>query len=305
MVIEQVERLSAFAASADSGGNPAGVWIGDALPQPDQMQALAAQVGYSETAFAAPTQSSDGKPAWRVRYFAPQIEVPFCGHATIALGAALARREGNGAALARREGNGAALARREGNSNFPLVLNEAEIGVEGRVSDQGLWARLQSAPTSSRLLDPTQVRSALNLFGLSSDDLSAELAPAWSNAGAGHWVLFLKDRQTLAQMAYDFETGRGLMADNNLATIALAVQMQGAEFHVRNAFAVGGVVEDPATGAAAAALAETLRAQQGALAPGEFLIHQGDDMGVPSRLQVELTMETGSPIQVSGLVRVI
>ena len=56
------------------------------------MQALAAEIGYSETAFAFPID--DG---WRVRYFSPESEVPFCGHATIALGAVLAQVNGDNA----------------------------------------------------------------------------------------------------------------------------------------------------------------------------------------------------------------
>ena len=58
---------------------------------PARMRAIAAEVGYSETVFAAP--HGEG---WRVRYFAPQIEVPFCGHATIAPAAALALAHGDG-----------------------------------------------------------------------------------------------------------------------------------------------------------------------------------------------------------------
>ena len=84
-----VLRISAF-SDGIRGGNPAGVWIGDALPDAAAMQAIAAEIGFSETAFAAP----DGE-AWRVRYFSPAMEVPFCGHATIALGAALAHRFGD------------------------------------------------------------------------------------------------------------------------------------------------------------------------------------------------------------------
>ena len=74
-----VRRIAAFSDGAQ-GGNPAGVWIGDALPPDALMQRIAAEIGYSETAFAAPL--GDG---WRVRYFSPESEVPFCGHATIAL----------------------------------------------------------------------------------------------------------------------------------------------------------------------------------------------------------------------------
>lgn len=75
-----VHRIAAF-SDGNTGGNPAGVWIGDAMPDASRMQAIAAEVGFSETAFAAPEGD-----AWRVRYFSPAMEVPFCGHATIALG---------------------------------------------------------------------------------------------------------------------------------------------------------------------------------------------------------------------------
>ena len=83
-------RLAAFTTDP-GGGNPAGVWIGDAMPTDEEMQRIAAEVGYSESAFVAPDGS--GQPGrLRVRYFSPLAEVPFCGHATIATGVALAER---------------------------------------------------------------------------------------------------------------------------------------------------------------------------------------------------------------------
>ncbi|WP_250984047.1 PhzF family phenazine biosynthesis isomerase [Rhizobium sp. CG4] len=80
----QVKRISAFTNNG-LGGNPAGVLLTQEPMSAEQMQAIAAEVGYSETVFASP--NPDG--SWRVRYFAPETEVPFCGHATIALGAVL------------------------------------------------------------------------------------------------------------------------------------------------------------------------------------------------------------------------
>ena len=100
-----VLKIAAF-SDGDTGGNPAGVLIGDVLPDAAEMQRLAAEVGFSETAFAAPEGDK-----WRVRYFSPESEVPFCGHATIAWGAALVRQFGDGV--------------------FPLTLNQASITVEG------------------------------------------------------------------------------------------------------------------------------------------------------------------------------
>ena len=78
-----VLKLAAFSHNG-RGGNPAGVVFSDEMPSEAEMLKVAKEVGYSETAFLV--KQADG---WRVRYFAPAMEVPFCGHATIALGAAL------------------------------------------------------------------------------------------------------------------------------------------------------------------------------------------------------------------------
>lgn len=70
-------RLAAFTTDP-SGGNPAGVWIGDALPPDAEMQRIAAEVGYSESAFLA--SDGSGLPGrFRVRYFSPLAEVPWPG----------------------------------------------------------------------------------------------------------------------------------------------------------------------------------------------------------------------------------
>lgn len=75
-------------------------------------------------------------------------------------------------------------------------------------------------------------------------------------------------------------------------------------FVVRNAFASGGVLEDPATGAAAAAFAGYLRDRRWSHG-GHFVIRQGEDMGVPSVINVRLTGKVGALVQVGGKARVI
>src|SRR5919107_4343282 len=91
--VPELLRLAAFTVDP-GGGNPAGVWIGDALPESADMLRIAVEVGFSETAFLVP---DGGAPhTYRTRYFSPAAEVPFCGHATIAAGVALAERDGAG-----------------------------------------------------------------------------------------------------------------------------------------------------------------------------------------------------------------
>ena len=92
------------------------------------------------------------------------------------------------------------------------------------------------------------------------------------------------------------------MLDEDLTTISVLWLESDELFHSRNAFASGGVYEDPATGAAAAALAGYLRDinWQGKKA---FMILQGEDMGMPSRLLVRYSSKTGESVSVSGEVR--
>lgn len=273
-----VQRIAAF-SDGDAGGNPAGVVIGDELPDAAEMQRIAAEVGFSETAFAAP--SGDG---WRVRYFSPESEVPFCGHATIALGAALARQSGDGV--------------------FALTLNDARITVEGRTREGAMEAALQSPPTRSKPAPAPLVSEVLELFGYRQDELDPRLPPAVIHGGADHLLLALRSREALAAMRYDLGAGRALMRREGLVTIILVWVETPRRFHTRNAFASGGVYEDPATGAATAALAGYLR-DLGWPHGGAIDVVQGEDMGSRSLLRAEIADTPGSSIRVSGAARTL
>lgn len=271
-------RIAAF-SEGDSGGNPAGVSITDALPAPDEMQRLAAEIGFSETAFAAPLGAG-----WRVRYFAPSIEVPFCGHATIALGAALAMKFGDGV--------------------FPLTLNDTEITVEATHSNGIVTAALQSPPTRSRPAPPELAAEVMAHFGYCDDDLDPSIPPALIHGGADHLVLALRSRKSLANMKYDFDATRAVMLREGWATILLVHAQTPQLFDTRNPFAAGGVYEDPATGAATAAFAGYLR-DLGWPHGGAIDIVQGEDMGMRSRLHADIRDEPGSSIRVSGTARLM
>ncbi len=78
----RVYTVNAF-TYLNEGGNPAGV-----VPDADglsetQMQHIARQMGYPETAFVC-TPEPDSAANLRVRFFTPNAEVDFCGHATLA-----------------------------------------------------------------------------------------------------------------------------------------------------------------------------------------------------------------------------
>jgi PhzF family phenazine biosynthesis protein len=273
-----VRRFSAF-SDGNVGGNPAGVVLADEMPEVVQMQRIAADVGYSETAFAVPFGDR-----WRVRYFSPEFEVPFCGHATIALGAALAIQHGDNV--------------------YALELNDAAITVEGRRHGDSIFAALQSPATTSQAASQEIIGEALALFGYSHSDLDPRITPALAEAGAKHLILGLSERSSLANMAYELTAGRDFMTGAGLITVNLVYAETSQLIHSRNPFASGGVYEDPATGAAAAALAGYLRDLNWPHG-GRLSIVQGEDMGMRSLLTADFSNDPGSSVRVSGTVRLM
>jgi PhzF family phenazine biosynthesis protein len=271
--------LHRYAAFSDdpAGGNPAGVWIGDALPAAATMQAIARAVGYSETAFVAPRHGS----ARAIRYFSPEAEVPFCGHATIATGVVLGANEGDGL--------------------YRLATPVGEVPVEVRTRDGQREAALTSVvprhvPATAALVD-----AALSTLGWTRDELDPSIPPARAFAGAWHLVLAVADARTLARLDYDFDRLKALMLADGLVTLQLLWRESPRVFHARDPFPVGGVVEDPATGAAAAALGGYLRDAGLLDAPASILIRQGEAMGRPSRLQVEIPATGGIVVRGSAV----
>ncbi len=275
----EVLKLAAF-ADGNRGGNPAGVVICKKMPEEKEMLSIAADVGYSETAFLTPRQEG-----WRIRYFSPEIEVPFCGHATIASGAVLGAREGEG--------------------HYRLILNDAEISVEvEKISEGDFAVTLVSPETWSKTAPGSYVDQILEVFHICTSQLNPDFPVRIAFAGAKHLILVLAEKSTLSAMNYDFEKAKDLMLKEDVGTVCLVWIESENILHARNAFAAGGVYEDPATGAAAAALAGYLRdiKWQGSR---QFEILQGADMGCPSRLLVEFTGQSGAGIRVTGKTRKI
>ena len=273
MTIASALHYAAF-TSTPAGGNPAGVVLDSTGLGEDQMLSIAAGLGYSETAFL---QSRAGN-AYDVRYFSPQAEVPFCGHATIASAVALAERIGAGDLLFHTRAGLVPVATRIEQGHIEATLTSVVPGVE-------------FAPAT--LL--TEVLAALRW---SAAELDPALPPRIGYAGARHLILATRTRERLAALDYDFEELKHTMLAADLTTVDLVWRESTDVFHARNPFPVGGVVEDPATGAAAAAFGAYLRELRLVAPPAIVTIHQGDDMGRPSLLTVGIGEHGG--IRVSG-----
>ena len=273
MTIATALHYAAF-TSTPAGGNPAGVVLDSTGLGEDQMLAIAAALGYSETAFLQPRAGN----AYDVRYFSPQAEVPFCGHATIASAVALAERIGAGDLL--------------------FHTRAGLVPVVTRIEHGRIEATLTSVEPSVEFAPATLLTEVLAALRWSADELDPDLPPRIGYAGARHLILATRTRERLAALDYDFEALKHAMLAADLTTVDLVWRESTDVFHARNPFPVGGVVEDPATGAAAAAFGAYLRELQLVAPPATVTIHQGDDMGRPSLLTVGIGEHGG--IRVSG-----
>lgn len=283
-----VLRYSAF-SSSPAGGNPAGVVLAAAGLDAATMQAVAAEVGYSESAFLSPapdqsggvsTLSVDAEAHFTVRYFSPLAEVPFCGHATIVTAVAYAERHGPGV----------------------LVLHTRAGQVRVSTSRDGsqLTATLTSVPPRVDTVPVADVDEALAALRWSRSDLDPALPPRVAYAGASHLVLAAGTRSRLAELDYNFERLRDLMAARDWTTVQLVHRTGPDTFDARNPFPPGGVYEDPATGAAAAAFGAYLSDQGAVIPPARVTIRQGEDMGRPSTLVVDIPADLAAGVSVSG-----
>jgi PhzF family phenazine biosynthesis protein len=242
----------------------------------ERMLQIAAELGYPETAFL--TELDDRH--YGVRYFAPTLEVPFCGHATIAAAVAMAERTGPGE-----------LVFETNAGTVPVAVAAGPDGV--------LRATLTSVEPHTTGIAPDDLAEALAALRWSADELDPTLPPRIAYAGARHLVLAAATRERLAALDYDFDRLATFMTAHQLITLQLVWPASPTVWHVRNPFPVGGVVEDPATGAAAAAFGAYLREQGRAAEDAELTLHQGEDLGSPGELRVEL--RAGDPrVRVTG-----
>ena len=259
----EVLRYAAFTESG-RGGNPAGVVLDAPSLTDAQMLAVAAEVGYSETAFV----TGGGPASPTVRYFSPLAEVPFCGHATVATGVALADRSSPGLVV--------------------MSTPAGEVQVRTAAGPDGTTATLTSPPASTRPAEPATVARALAALRWDPADLDPAYPVHVASAGARHLVVAARSAERLDDFAYDFPALQALMAEEDWTTVHTFWRESPTVFHARNAFPPGGVVEDPATGAAAAAFGGYLRSLGLVTPPARLTIHQGAAMGRPSRLLVDL-----------------
>lgn len=260
------------------GGNQLAVFTDAGGLSTETMQAVARELNLSETVFVLPAEAGGDH---RLRIFTPGMELPFAGHPTI------------GAAIA--------LAEQVGGSE--IMFEEAAGSVPVRIErfDGRVFATLTSPKLPERLtvdVAPDDLAAAL---GLPADALVAGAASFYS-AGVPFTFVPVVTEDALNAVTLDVPSWRKHLA-GTAAPHVVALWMDdwssGREVHVRMFAPLMGITEDPATGAAAAALAGLLKeSQQPSDGTMRWIVHQGQAMGRPSTIHLSAEVAAGRLVAV-------
>jgi PhzF family phenazine biosynthesis protein len=278
----EVLRYNAFAADP-TGGNPAGVVLDADDLSDERMLQIAAQVGYSETAFVTSRRTDTGTPRYRVRFWSPSAEVPFCGHATVATAVALAERSGAGEVLFE-TGGGEVSLRSESDDEGTVTVSFTSVEPKVQDLDRGVLVRL------------------LELLGIEPSDLDPRFPPKEVFAGNWHPILVIRDRELFDQFRFSPAPVAALMREQGWHGTVTVLHAAGeSDVDARNLFPVGRITEDPATGSAAASTGAFLR--EHGVVDRTIRIHQGAHVRRPSLLTVTIPPRGGIVVS-GGAVRI-
>lgn len=267
------------------GGNPLAVFPDARGLSDDQMQALAAEFNLSETTFVLPPENPQHHA--RVRIFTPRAELPFAGHPNVGTGYVLAQRD----------------PAPPGHYVFEELAGLVRVHVLRDAAKRITGTRI-SAPRSLSVDIAVAEDTIAACAGVEPDQvLTTAHTPLVASVGTPFVIAELASLEALSRASPNLAAFRAaaLRYDQLGARFALLLYVRrdgdATRLRTRMFAPLGGILEDPATGSANAALAALLTS----LAPGDsvdlaFDIEQGIEMGRPSRILATARKEAEGPV---------
>lgn len=266
------------------GGNPLAVFPDGQGLSTEQMQAVAREFNLSETVFVLPPE--DPAHTRRLRIFTPTAELPFAGHPTVGTAHVLAATgeiplSGEETGIVFEEGVGPVPVKIRAESGAPVF---AQLSV----------AQLPEFGTT--IPAPNDIARALSLE--LADLLLGADHPQAVSCGVPFLYVALRDKAAVARARLAPDVWERIRSEGVPPWVYLfsyETERPESQVHARMFAPGSGIGEDPATGAAAAALAGYLaaidRSSDGTL---HWLVEQGFEMGRPSILDVQADKAGGA-----------
>jgi trans-2,3-dihydro-3-hydroxyanthranilate isomerase len=293
------------------GGNPLAVFFASdpqaASLTPQQMKRIAAEMNYSETTFVLPPV--DPANTARLRIFTPKSEMPFAGHPNVGSGFVLASYPEAVPVTGRLElktdelgGGQQRLMRFEEQAG--LVEVAVTLDVDGKAEQAQI-----AAPRPFEQRPGHSAQTMADALGLSVDQIvAAHGGSTIVSVGIECAVVEVVDPAALAACQPQVATFSrlslsaqlpDLQAEDEAQTFLVYVYCRIGSKKVRSRMfdPLHGIPEDPATGSAAGALAGLLADRDALQGTARYTFAQGEEMGRPSRITVDVVRDKGQILQ--------
>lgn len=254
------------------GGNPLAVVLGAENIPEENLLKIAGEFNLPETTFVYAPENPEHTA--RVRIFTPAVELPFAGHPTV----------------------GTALALRDiGRATDRLVL-ELDVGpIPVEISGDKARFETRVPLETSQPFAKDRMAEMINLAPGAITDRAH--APLNASVGVEFRIAELEDMDALGAADPNIQLFREEIAAQNMRMGCFVYVRRGQTIHARMFAPTKGIMEDPATGSAAAALVAHLGKLDNQ--SQEFSIHQGIEMGRPSLIEASVTVENGQSVAVN------
>lgn len=266
--------LDVFTDKPLAGNQLAVVMKADLLSE-KQMQAIAKEFNLSETIFVR--QPRLDNHAAHVRIFTPDTELPFAGHPTVGAAVLLGLHQ-----------------------RLQAVRLEEEVGsitsVMERINSYTGSAHFSLPKLPEKIAADLSAEVLANALGLASDEIGcADFEPAIYSAGVPFYLVPVRDTDVLARVKIERRGWAGVFPVSKHMVYAFTeAPDEHVDFAARMFAPLAGISEDPATGAAAAALIGLLAEHVGS-DDGQFKyqLRQGKELGRPSVIDINFTKAGG------------
>jgi trans-2,3-dihydro-3-hydroxyanthranilate isomerase len=241
------------------------------VPEPidvdeETMQALAKEIGFSETTFV--TEAAGDRYAMRI--FTPGQELPFAGHPTLGTAFVL-------------------VSERRVSTPATQVIAAGDIPVEVDVETNTAW--MTQLPAEFRPIFPDRDLIA-SAIGLTTAELDPARPVQTVSTGLSTTIVPVRDLETIRRATRNERmVGEAVAASGGQDLYLFAPTAEGVTARMFDSeFGIG---EDPATGSAAGPLGAYLAEYGGLGKTWSVTIRQGEQVGRPSEIHVEVDREGG------------
>jgi len=293
MKIITVHHYDAF-STIPNMGNPAGVVVEGDQYSEIEMQAIAKQVGFNETAFALKSDKAD----LRIRYFTPGHEMNLCGHATMATIYALKSK-----------------GLLEDKSNLTIETNTGILAIEIKERTAGrIYITMQHASPQFKDFNGSKAKLAQSI-GLTEEAIHPELPIVYGSTGI--WTLLIPIKnltyfEKMSPQTADFPIILEEMPKASVHPFCLEAFDKNADLHARHfSSPYSGTIEDITTGTASGVMGAYFAnyIDREVQLPKTLTVEQGQELGKDGRVHVHVKNDkeklnisiTGTAVHVKDL----